>query len=508
VNGATDPRCDERFLICAPTGRDGSLTRTLLAKSGVDSLVCADVVEVCERAEREGCAGLLLAEEVLAPTAFVLLRSMLSRQQSWSDLPILLFTARSSLVRAEPLASLGYVTLLERPLRPLTMRSAVLSALRARRRQYAARADLYEQQRAVQQRDQFLAMLGHELRNPLSAIAMAVKLDDANEGSFYRAVVERQTEHLSRLVDDLLDVARVTSGKVVLRRAPLDIVALVRRSADALGNLFATQRVALAVELPGQPLLVDGDAVRLEQIVANLLTNAAKYTPAGGRVEVAVEARAGEVVISVRDDGVGMAPEMLPRVFDLFTQVESTLDRAKGGMGIGLTLVRSLVELHRGRVEASSAGHNQGSVFTVYLPECIAPPVLEGPASNRQSDGHKRAHVLIVEDNADSRELLRLGLSRRGHRVSASADGLAGVETALKERPEAMLVDIGLPGLDGYGVARRVRSALGSSVYLVALTGYGQPEDRMRALDAGFDVHLTKPVDVAELDQLLGQRAQ
>jgi CheY-like chemotaxis protein len=387
------------------------------------------------------------------------------------------------------------------------MRSAVLSALRARKRQYAARADLHEQQRAVRLRDQFLAMLGHELRNPLAAIAMAVKLDDANEGSLYRAIVERQTEHLTRLVDDLLDVSRVTSGKIVLRRVRVDVVELLRRCTSALGKGLEQQGLVLELTLPSQPVLVDGDAVRLEQMVTNLITNAAKYTQPGGHVWVSVSTAEGQARIVVRDDGVGIGAEMLPRVFDLFTQVESTLDRAQGGMGIGLTLVRSLVELHHGRVEAASAGLGQGSTFTVYLPTCLAHQTQQLPAHKPRSDAPKPAqHVLIVEDNADSRELLRMGLSRRGHRVSASADGIAGVEAALKERPQAMLVDIGLPGLDGYGVARRVRSALGRSIYLVALTGYGQPEDRVRALDAGFDVHLTKPVDVSELEDLLVQR--
>lgn len=507
AHDASTTLIDERFLICAPTGRDASLTRTLLEKGGIHALVCSDVAELCARA-REGCAGLLLAEEVMVAPAITALREVLAAQESWSDLPILLFTARPSQLRAAPLFSLGNVTLLERPLRPLTMRSAVASALRARRRQYAGRAEILEQQRAIRQRDQFLAMLGHELRNPLAAITMAVKLDDSNEHSIYRAIVDRQSAHLSRLVDDLLDVARVTSGKIVLRSAPVNVVELVERSADAMSAILSAQHLTLELKLEERAIFVQGDAVRLEQVVANLINNAVKYTPAGGHVEVSVGGQAEEAVITVRDDGVGIRSDMLPRVFDLFTQVDGTLDRAKGGMGIGLTLVRSLVELHGGTIHADSAGLGLGSSFTVALPRCASAREAPRAVPEVQSTPPRSAqHVLIVEDNADSRELLRMGLSRRGHQVSASADGIDGVETALKERPQAMLVDIGLPGLDGYGVARRVRSALGRSVYLIALTGYGQPEDRVRALDAGFDLHLTKPVDVAQLDELLAQRA-
>jgi signal transduction histidine kinase/CheY-like chemotaxis protein len=506
-----DARPEERFLILAPTGRDGVLTGALLEKTGIASLLCADMSELCMRVESEGALALMLAEEVLFPAALARLRGILEKQESWSDLPILVFSGRLPGQQPHPLTShlvesLGNVTLLDRPLRPITMLSAANAALRARRRQYLARAELLEQQRAIRQRDQFLAMLGHELRNPLAAITMAIELEQENDRASYRAIVQRQAKHLSRLVDDLLDVSRVTSGKIVLQRAPLDVRELLERSIQSLQPALVAQRLNVRVRAPAQGPVVSADAVRLEQIVANLLTNAAKYTPAHGHIEVSIVEQAGEAIITVSDDGVGISAEMLPRVFDLFAQAEATLDRAKGGMGIGLTLVRSLVELHGGRVEAHSEGLGKGSCFTVRL-----------PAVARRTSGkaqHERGlsvppgrpcDILIVEDNEDSRELLASMLARLGHCVSVAADGLEGVEAALSKRPRVILIDIGLPALDGYGVARRVRPALGREVYLIALTGYGQPEDRARALEAGFDVHLTKPVDVALLRQLLSQ---
>lgn len=253
----------------------------------------------------------------------------------------------------------------------------------------------------------------------------------------------------------------------------------------------------------GEPARVLGDAVRLEQIIANLLNNAVKYTPEGGHVRIALTASPDWVEVAVEDDGVGIASDMLPRVFDLFAQASASIDRAQGGMGIGLTLVKRLVVLHGGEIGVRSAGIGRGSTFTLRLPRSrgadasppLRPDVLPQPAEPRE--------ILVVEDNDDSRELLSALLRRAGHHVQDAADGVAGVELALAETPQVVLIDIGLPGLDGYAVARRVRRALGRDVLLVALTGYGQPDDQARALDAGFDVHLTKPVDFARLAQLI-----
>ena len=505
---------EQRLLVLAPTGRDATLTCELLRKGGLRAHACRNVAEVCRSIEEGGAAGLMMAEEVLVPSAIRQLQDVLARQGSWSDLPILIFTSASASARVRPssellLTALGNVTLLDRPLRPISMMSAARAALRARKRQYAARAELHEQQRAVRGRDEFLAMLGHELRNPLSAITMALELDRDGAASKYRDIVRRQAGHLARLVDDLLDVSRVTSGKITLRREPLDLAALTRRCVAAQSLAAESHQLSLRCEAPHAPVLVQGDPVRLEQVIVNLINNATKYTKPGGHIVVAVSSSSDQAMLEVRDDGVGLAPEMLGRVFELFTQVEGTLDRAKGGMGIGLTLVRSLIELHGGSVEAQSDGLGRGSTFRVHLP--LAATRAHQTASERPLPDSRAGggyHVLVIEDNDDSRELLALLLGRRGHQVTTAADGLSGVREALAIRPDVLLVDIGLPGLDGYAVAEQVRAALGSAVTLIAVTGYGQPDDQRRALAAGFDVHLTKPLDMNRIDALLQRPEQ
>lgn len=499
----------------APTGRDAPLTCALLGKANLACVGCKTLTELCQLFEQEGAAALMIAEETFASSSLTELSNVLARQAAWSDIPVLIFTGRTASLRAqratsELLSSIGNVTLLERPLRPVTMVSAARAALRARRRQYMARTELYVQLRAVRERDQFLAMLGHELRNPLSAITMAVELVQDPQLK-HNTIIRRQVKHLTRLVDDLLDVARVTSGKIVLRPERVDLRAALQRCVNAL-PASATRGLTLR-ELPyDEPVWVHADPVRLEQIVTNLLNNALKYTAAGGIVEVSARVETREAVLRVRDTGVGLAPEMVDRVFELFTQVEDTLDRAKGGMGIGLTLVRSLVTLHGGTVTAQSAGLGRGSVFTVRFPLAAATVNMDERSRSERQSGVARldqeaCDVLIVEDNHDTRELLSLTLEQRGHRVFTAEDGPSGVASALSHHPRVLLVDIGLPGLDGYGVARQVRASLGRSVYMVAITGYGQPDDRRRALEAGFDLHLIKPLDMGVLDRVLTTRS-
>ncbi|NOU28800.1 MAG: response regulator [Polyangiaceae bacterium] len=500
---------DERFLVLAPTGRDAVLTCTLLSKNGLDCQVCHSIEELCERVREEGVATLLLAEETLTRSALSQLQGMLNQQGSWSDLPILVFTGENGLARsraATTLGALGNVTFLDRPVRPVTMVSAARAALRARHRQYAARAELIRQDRALRVRDEFLAMLGHELRNPLSAIAMAITAMGESDAREVR-ILRRQSEHLTRLVDDLLDVSRVTTGKAVLQTRTLDLVELVSGCLQALQGSARDHGLALALDAPSSPILVDGDPVRLEQAVANLVTNAVKYTPRGGHIDVRVEAVAGEALVRIQDDGVGIDGEMLGRVFELFAQAEGSLARASGGMGIGLTLVRSLVEQHGGRVEAASPGLGKGSTFTIRLPICEGAVVSIESASppSLHAGADRGRDVLVIEDNADSREMLVSLLERDGYQVYEAGDGPEGIEQAIARRPRALLIDIGLPGVDGYQVAKTIRAALGADVFMVALTGYGQPDDKARALAAGFDVHFTKPVDLKAIKLLLNQ---
>ena len=508
----TDDALEERFLVLAPTGRDANLTRSLLQKAGMRAVVCSTLLELCERFEEGGAAALLIAEEVFARSGLGPLREVLARQSAWSDIPIVIFTAASARPPGsspQRLSEIGNVILLERPLQPISMLSAARTALRARRRQYEARAELQAQQRAVRERDQFLAMLGHELRNPLSAIGMAMQLDGHGpHASRYRDIMSRQLGHLTRLVDDLLDVARVTSGKIVLRCETVDLVALTQRCINQVRPALS-EGTTLELAKPQTQVFIQADPVRIEQVISNLLNNAIKYTGAGGQIQVELNIEGAEAVLRVRDSGIGLAPAMVERVFELFAQAEGSLDRAQGGMGIGLTLVRSLVELHDGTVSAASAGLGRGSEFTVRLP-CSTTAAESGVRATQEEPAvqdHTQEQVLIVEDNEDSRELLAAILTQRGYQVSTAEDGQSGIDGALSRRPQVLLVDIGLPGIDGYGLAREVRSKLGDDVYLVALTGYGQPQDRSRAMDAGFDVHMTKPVDIDALERLLASRS-
>jgi signal transduction histidine kinase/ActR/RegA family two-component response regulator len=362
--------------------------------------------------------------------------------------------------------------------------------------EHTARA---EAEAASRGKDELLAMLGHELRNPLAAIANAAHVLDTagvpeEPARRAREVIARQNAHLARLVDDLLDVARVTSGKIVLSRQPLELAEAVRRGVAtlAVSGRSAHHRVTLDLE----PVWADVDETRLEQVVSNLVGNALRFTPPGGAIDVALRAAGGEAVLEVRDSGVGIAPEMLPRVFDLFAQGTRGLDGGPGGLGLGLTLVQRIAELHGGTVEAASDGPGRGSAFTLRLPALPAPPA--PAAAQRRVPGAtngSRRRIVIIEDNADAREMLRFALELTGHEVHEAYDGPSGLSMVLRLQPDVALVDVGLPEFDGYEVARRVRAAAGSAVHLIALTGYGQPDDRRQALEAGFDAHLVKPVE-------------
>ena len=390
----------------------------------------------------------------------------------------------------------------EQAARRLKERQAAVNEALAGEREARRQAE-----QASQAKDEFLAMLGHELRNPLNAVTSAVAVlkhvDPASDKALRsREIVERQIVNLRQLVDDLLDVARVTSGKITLDRQRLDLAAVVRRSVAVLSSSgrFAKHRIEVDA---ADPAWIDGDETRLEQIVTNLLDNAIKYTPEGGRIGVGVRAEGAQAKLQVEDSGVGIPAELLPRVFDLFSQGERTLDRSQGGLGLGLALVRRLVELHGGEVSASSSGSGQGACFMVRLPLVEAPAQAMSAVASPEEES-KRLRILIVEDNPDGRETLVMLLGMQGHEVHEAEDGPAGVERALDIKPDAAVVDIGLPGFDGYEVARRLRSSpLGRAIRLIALTGYGQEEDRQNAFRAGFDSFLVKPADMNALNSIL-----
>ncbi|WP_437739574.1 ATP-binding protein [Sorangium sp. So ce1504] len=382
---------------------------------------------------------------------------------------------------------------------------------------------------ADQRKDEFLAMLAHELRNPLAAISLSLTLlgdlaGEAPRSARCREIARRQVGNLVRLVDDLLDVSRITRGTVELRLEDVDLAAAVRNAAAAVSPAVQARRHALSVEVGPGDFGMRADATRLEQVVTNLLTNAAKYTPPEGAISVRLTREAAgaapEAVLRVRDTGRGIPAAMLERVFDLFTQVDQTIDRGTGGLGLGLTLVRRLVAMHGGSVVAESAGPGQGSEFIVRLPlgRGAAPPLAPGaapplapgaepPAAPSPAEAAERRRVLVVEDVEDVRRVMCEFIEALGHEVTVAVDGLDGVTKLLELRPEVAFIDIGLPGIDGHEVARRARAAPGGdALYLVAISGYGGPEDQARSRQAGFDLHLTKPVGGATLRQVLAER--
>jgi PAS domain S-box-containing protein len=362
-----------------------------------------------------------------------------------------------------------------------------------------------ELREAARRKDEFLAMLAHELRNPLAAISNATQLltmpgmEDLADWS--RDVIERQVGQLTRLIDDLLDVSRITRGKIDLRLETLDPSTVLRRAVDAVQPQMREldHTLTVAIESPLPP--IDGDPTRLEQVLVNLLTNAAKYTQRGGLVEVSARRDEGDVVFSVRDNGMGIPADVLPNVFDLFAQDKRSLDRSLGGLGIGLTIVDRLVSMHGGSVSAESDGPGAGSTFSVRIPASANPL---GTTRTPMTIGqHRPRTILIVDDNVDNAMGMAVLLRRAGHTVSAAHEGNGAVELVAELEPEVVLLDIGLPGLDGYEVARRIRSRFGSTPLLIAVSGYAQEADRRRSREAGFDHHLAKPVNMTELLSLI-----
>ncbi len=368
---------------------------------------------------------------------------------------------------------------------------------------------------ADRRKDEFLAMLAHELRNPLAPIMHAVEFLERHPSGdpnveAARGIIDQQVRQMSRLVDDLLDVSRITRGQISLQMEELALTPIINQAIENARPMIESHEHALSAVLPAEPLTVRGDATRLTQVVTNLLNNAAKYTDKGGRIVVTLARDDDHAAISVRDNGIGIAPEVLPHVFDLFMQVDNSLARSRGGLGIGLTLVRNMAVLHGGSVAARSAGLGQGSEFILRLPLAVAKPkAADATMGRRKPLDLPSRRLLVVDDNQDAANTLAMLLKAVGHNVTVAYDGAQALESAEIVEPEIIFLDIGLPGMDGYEVARRVRmSPLGDRVKLVALTGYGQEEDRKMAHDAGFDHHLVKPVAWDRLQEVLHEALQ
>jgi signal transduction histidine kinase len=380
----------------------------------------------------------------------------------------------------------------------------------------ALHAEVAERKRAEQalrdadrRKDEFLATLAHELRNPLAPLSAAIQLIAAEPGRSEQVkplvgMMQQQLDQLVRLIDDLVDVSRITSGKLRLRREPASLAEFIKAAVDQSRPLIESSRHKLHVRLPSEPLVVSGDKVRLAQIISNLLINAAKYTPPAGQIDLTAEQEAGDVVIRARDNGIGIPPEMQSRIFELFAQVDSSSTRSHGGLGIGLTIVKTLVEMHGGKISAASEGRGKGSEFIVRLPLAGVETTSQAGKSDGDSQMPPASRILIVDDNQSAAHLMSRLLQKLGQNVEVVDSGPAALSRLADFAPEIVISDVAMPGMSGYDLARRIRGLdLPNQPYLVAVTGYGQDSDRQEALAAGFDKHLTKPVGVGTLAQLV-----
>lgn len=495
--------------------RDIELLSKLLETAGLRSDACPDLATLSQRLRNEALA-LLVTEEALVPELVRAVRSFIDDQPFWSDFPIIVFAGpdneRHYLERLDDFGPRANVTLVDRPVRMKSVVSIMQSVARARTRQFEIRDLLAKLEDRIAERDRFLAILGHELRNPLAAIVLAAQMEDPSTGTLdaeHAERIERQAQHLASLVDDLLDLSRITTGKIVLKRTVFDVTHVIAECVKSMQADAGRRGIKLTFAPASEPLIVHADELRVEQIISNLVTNALKYTRQGGSVEVSTERRGEQAAIVVSDSGVGIARERLESIFELFSQAENAIGRSQGGMGIGLNIVRTLASMHGGSVEVKSDGIDQGSTFTALLPlstEREAAPRF--PKRHGEGDVAvvRGRSIVIVDDNADIRDLLQIKLKKLGHAVETAGDGRTGLGVISESRPDIAIIDIGMPGMDGYEVAKRVRADLKGGILLIALTGFGQADDRERAAAAGFDEHLTKPIRVEELQQIFMRR--
>jgi signal transduction histidine kinase/ActR/RegA family two-component response regulator len=523
---------DERVLIYAPTGRDAALTARFLGDANLSAQTCESVEHLCLEMG-EGAGLLFLTGEVLTPKALRCLTEALAEQPAWSDIPIIVLTSGggSTPANAAALSTLGEagnVTLVERPVRVMTLMSAVKSALRARRHQYdvrerleAERRALLEAEEANRTKDEFLATLSHELRTPLTAIlgwARMLSGGQLDEASVARALatIERNAQAQAQLIEDILDVSRVITGKLRLEVQPVNLAAVIESAINAVLPAADAKGIRLQRVLDTGASMVSGDPARLQQIIWNLLSNAIKFTPKGGRVQVKLERVNSHVEINVTDDGQGISPDILPYIFERFRQADSSTTRAHGGLGLGLSIVRHLVEMHGGTVRAESRGEGQGATFTIKLPL-----VVMRAFDTRRAGDAERVHptasadvpfdcpseleglrLLVVDDEADTRTLLKALLEQCGASVVAVASAGEALAALKETRPDVLISDLGMPGEDGYTLIKKVRALSpedGGQTPSAALTAYARVEDRMKVLRAGFQIHIPKPVEPAEL---------
>lgn len=507
------PDAERRILLRVATARDATMACEVLARAGMQAQVCASMAELIAELPR-GAGALMIAEELMAGDAQRSLTRALAAQPPWSDLPVLVLARQGADSQAivQVMDEFANVTVIERPMRVAALVSAARSALRARRRQYELRSVLDGLRQADQRKTEFLATLAHELRNPLAPLTNALALLarkqlSAEDAQRMHALMGRQIDHMVRLVDDLLEVSRITRGKVQLHRIQLPLKAVIDGALELSRPLVEASGHSVKIEIEDAGLQVSGDSVRLTQVFANLLNNAAKYTPPSGRIELSARRDGDQAVVQIKDSGVGLAPHMLNSVFEMFVQVSGTAKVAQGGLGIGLTLVKTLVEMHGGSVEAASPGLGRGATFTVRLPLARDAQAQAGPEAKQPPAAIELPTdrtVLVVDDNRDAADSLAELLRVMGATALAAYSGDEALQMAASHHVDIAVLDIGMPVMDGCDLARRLRARHGDATpRLIALTGWGQPTDRERIARAGFDHHLLKPVDAAELMALL-----
>ena len=508
---------EERVIVLMPTGRDAELVSARLGQAGISAQACKDITEMAAEVV-SGAGAILLAEEALREGAIEYLVDVLNQQPIWSDLPILLFAASAQTAGAilETVGARINVTIVERPIRITMLVSAVQGALRARRRQYQTRDLLAQLEQADRQKDLFLATLSHELRTPLNSMIGWIQLlrgGKLNEEDRAHAmsVIERNAQAQADLISDILFVSRVIAGKFTLKTEPVDLESVINGAVDTVRPSIEAKGIRLDLSIDPNMTPVTGDPDRLQQVIWNLLSNAIKFTPAGGRIVVRLERANSVVVITVSDTGRGIKAEFLPYVFERFRQADSTYTRQFGGLGLGLAIVRHLVELHGGTVRAESLGEGQGASFIVTLP-ISAPRKAAGPLKEKPAGQNDEAatpsqplndlRALIVEDDTDSREMLVEVLKQFGVNVVAVASVAEALEAIEQTRPDVLVSDIGMPGEDGYDLIRKLRALpaeRGGMIPAVALTGYVSGKDRAETISAGYQEHISKPVEPSKL---------
>jgi signal transduction histidine kinase/CheY-like chemotaxis protein len=511
-------------LLLAPTRRDREATQQLLERAGIFSIACEGPRSLKQEIE-SSVGAILMTDAVFADPYIDQLLGTLLHQPAWSDIPVILLcrTVPESQAAEKVVNSLSNLTILERPTSSRTLLSSMQAALRARARQYELRDKFEEIRRTAAQlrateaalreadhrKDLFLATLAHELRNPLAPIRAAAQILASPKLSppqlqWAQNVIHRQVGHMALLLDDLLDIARITQGKLELKKTRVTLTDVVESAVEAARPLIDSKQHQLTVTLPPEKLSFEADELRLSQVLSNLLTNAAKYTDPAGHIALSGTVHNGTLRLTVKDDGIGLSSEALTRIFEMFSQIESAATRSEGGLGIGLALVKRLLDLHGGTIEARSDGPGHGSEFTVRLPLNDDPssPVPAEPGSATTATAAHR--VMIADDNKDAADSLAMLLELAGHEVRVARGGRAALSLARTFRPDVAIVDIGMPDLNGYEVARQLRrEPWGAAISLVALTGWGRDDDRQQASDAGFDRHITKPVDPETIDGLL-----